>query len=111
VQGPEQEGHYSLGQEHYNLVQELEHYSLFLEHCDLVLPGDCSLVLVLVQEHCSLEKGHYMLVQVVMQVHCSLALTNCHVEEGHLQEDRRFACRTIQGLEQVVIFLVLVASR
>jgi len=111
VQGPEQGGHYSLGQEHYNLVQELEHYSLFLERCNLVPPGDCSLVLVLEQEHCSLEQGHYTLVQVLMQVHCSLALTSCHVEEGHSQEDRRFACRTIQGLEQEGMFLVLVASR
>ena len=101
--------HYSLGQEHCNLVQELEHYSLFLERCNLVLPGDCSLVQV--QVGCSLEQGHYTLVQVLMQVHCSLALTSCHVGEGHLQEDRRFACRTIQGLEQVGIFLVLVASR
>ena len=99
--------HYRLGQEHCNLVQELEHCSLFLERCNLVLPGDCSLV----QVGCSLERGHYTSVQVLMQVHCSLALTSCHVEEGHLQEDRRFACRTIQGPEQVGIFLVLVASR
>ena len=102
MQGPELVGHYSL-------VQELEHYSLFLERRNLVLPGDCSLVLV--QVDCSLEQGHYTLVQVLMQAHCSLALTSCHVEEGHLQEDRRFACRTIQGLEQVGMFLVLVAFR
>ena len=48
--------HYSLGQEHCNLVQALEHCSLFLERCNLVLPGDCSLVQV--QVGCSLGKGH-----------------------------------------------------
>ena len=101
--------HYSLGQEHCNLVQELEHCSLFLERCNLVLLGDCSLVQV--QVGCSLEQGHYTSVQVLMQVHCSLALTSYHVEEGHLQEDRRFACRPIRVLEEVEIFLVLVASR
>ena len=98
MQGLELEWHYSLEQEHCNLVQELEHYSLFLERCNLVLLGNCSLLLV--QKHCSLE-----------QVHCSLVLMSCHVEEGHLQEDRRFACRPIRVLEEVEIFLVLVASR
>ena len=106
VQGPELVGHYSLGQEHYNLVQELEHYSLCLERCNLVLLGNCSLVPV----DCSLEQGHYTLVQVLMQAHCSLALTSYHVEEGHLQGGRRFACKTVQGLEQVEMVLVLVAS-
>ena len=96
-------------QEHCKLVQELEHYSLFLERWNLVLPGNCSLLLV--QEHCSLEQVHHMLVQVLMKVHCSLVLMNCHVEEGHLQEGRRFACRPIQVLEEVGIFLALVASR
>ena len=109
MQGPGQVGHYSLGPEHRNLVQELEHYSLFLERCNLVLQGDCSLVLVL--ERYSLEQGHYTLVLVLVQVHCSLALRSCHIEEGHSQEGRRFACRTVQELEQVGIFLALVVSR
>lgn len=107
MQGPGQVGHYSLGQEHCNLGQELEHYSLFLEHCNSVPQEDCSLVL----ERCSLEQVHYTLELVLVQGRCSLALRSCHVEEGHLQEDRRFACRTTQGLEQVEIFLVLVVFR
>jgi len=107
VQGPGQVGHYSLGQEHCYLGQELEHYSLFLEHCNSVRQEDCSLVL----ERCSLEQVHYTLELVLVQGRCSLALRSCHVEEGHLQEDRRFACRTTQGLEQVEIFLVLVVFR
>ena len=48
---------------------------------------------------------------VMVMGRCSLTPMSCHVEEGRLQEDRRFACRPVQELEQVGIVPVLEESR